>query len=71
MKKILVTNIEYDLCDSCGEYEDDLRDSCEEYEDDYFPKEMVVEVEDEDEIADYISDETGWLVKSYFVVGEV
>ena len=60
MKKFFITNIEYDLSDSCGEYEVD-----------YLPENMLVEVEDEDKIADYISDETGWLVKSYFVVGEV
>ena len=29
------------------------------------PTSMVCEVESEDEIADYISDKTGWLVESF------
>lgn len=31
------------------------------------PTDMICEVESEDEIADYISDKTGWLVKSFAI----
>lgn len=60
MKKYFITNIEYDIEDSMGNFP---REG--------LPNNMVVEVENEDGIADYISDKTGWLVESYFNVGEV
>lgn len=37
------------------------------YEDLNLPTDMVCEVESEDEIADYISDKTGWLVKGFAI----
>lgn len=49
-----VTNIEYDFDESVSPEERNA-----------VPKEMVVFCESEDEIADAISDETGWLVKSF------
>ena len=49
-----VTNIEYDFDESVSPEERNE-----------VPKEMVVFCESEDEIADAISDATGWLVKSF------
>ena len=57
MKKFHVTNIKYDLCDSEGEL------SPEEAV--LLPTTLDVWCDDEDEIADAISDETGWLVESF------
>ena len=35
------------------------------------PKELVVECEDEDEVIDEISDQTGWLVESVEEITEI
>jgi len=57
MQNFHVTNIRYDLSDSAGELS---------HEDaDFLPTIMDVLCKDEDEIADIISDTTGWLVESF------
>lgn len=51
-----VTNIKYDLADAFGEVDEST-----------LPTSLVVECDSEKEIADAISDETGWLVESFTI----
>ena len=51
-----VTNIKYDLVDVFGEVDEST-----------LPTSLVVECDSEKEIADAISDETGWLVESFTI----
>ena len=57
MKTFHVTNIKYDMSDSQGQLSAEEGIS--------LPKEMNVLCESEEEIADIISDSTGWLVVSF------
>lgn len=57
MKKFHVTNIKYDLSDSAGKLSPE--------EGITLPKEMDIFCDSEEEIADTISDLTGWLVESF------
>lgn len=61
-----------DKCDETENY-DELQDELELYEDKIrseLPKELIMEIPDKDnakdyDLADYISDETGWLVDDF------
>lgn len=55
--KYHVTNIKYDMSDSQGKLSPE--------EGITLPKEMDIFCETQDEIADIISDSTGWLVESF------
>ena len=56
--KYFISEIEYDLEDAFGEVEEDEID---------LPDTLVVECDDEDEVADAISDETGFCVLSFVI----
>ena len=58
--KYFVSDIEYDLEDAFDEVDEEELD---------LPDTLVVECDDEDEVADAISDETGFCVLSFVIDG--
>ena len=72
MKKYVVTNIKYsidfqDITDylETDEFSDIEEENAREEIAETLPSYLIVEVEDEEELADAISDETGWCVESF------
>jgi hypothetical protein len=66
MMMLQVTEVDFDFDDDYGNVDDEELQIAEDYKNKVVESVVgnVYEVEDEDELADVISDETGWCVRS-------